>query len=96
MSGITIDPIIIQIGGPALLAGLLLGAIVVWLLQRHRQEYVVGRTPAPAPHEPPMDLARRLFSGLRVPAFGGHFNGGRLFRFPCFFFRLHLVRSRYR
>jgi len=37
MSPITINPLYLEIGGPALLAGLLLGALVVWLIARRRQ-----------------------------------------------------------
>jgi len=38
MNTIQIDPLWIQIGGPALLAGLVLGALIVWLVQRSRQK----------------------------------------------------------
>ena len=37
MSPITINPLYLEIGGPALLAGLLLGALVAWLIARRRQ-----------------------------------------------------------
>ena len=36
MNEITIDPLYIQIGAPALLAGLLLGALLAWLVSRRR------------------------------------------------------------
>ena len=36
MTEISIDPLYIEIGGPALLAGLLIGALIVWLLTRRR------------------------------------------------------------
>lgn len=38
MNTIQIDPLWIQIGGPALLAGLVLGALIVWLVHRSRQK----------------------------------------------------------
>lgn len=37
MTPITINPLFIAIGAPALLAGLLLGALLVWLIARHKQ-----------------------------------------------------------
>ena len=37
MNTIQIDPLWVQIGGPALLAGLTLGALVMWLVQRSRK-----------------------------------------------------------
>jgi DNA recombination protein RmuC len=37
MHTITIDPVYIEIGGPALLIGLMLGGLIAWLVQRHRQ-----------------------------------------------------------
>ncbi len=37
MSPITINPLYLEIGGPALLVGLLLGALVAWLIARRRQ-----------------------------------------------------------
>ncbi|RLA30643.1 MAG: hypothetical protein DRR15_14460, partial [Gammaproteobacteria bacterium] len=44
MQTIEINPLWIEIGGPALLAGLLLGALISWLVsrskQRHLQEYI--------------------------------------------------------
>ena len=44
MQTIEINPLWIEIGGPALLAGLLLGAVISWLIsrskQRHLQEYI--------------------------------------------------------
>jgi len=44
MQTIEINPLWIEIGGPALLAGLVLGALISWLLsrskQRHLQEYI--------------------------------------------------------
>jgi len=36
MTEITIHPLLIQFGGPALLAGILLGALVAWLIARRR------------------------------------------------------------
>jgi len=36
MTGFTIDPLYLQIGAPALLAGLLLGALIVWLIDKRR------------------------------------------------------------
>ena len=36
MTEISIDPLYIEIGGPALLAGILIGALIVWLLARRR------------------------------------------------------------
>jgi len=36
MSPITINPLYLEIGGPALLAGLLLGALLAWLIARRR------------------------------------------------------------
>ncbi len=41
MSPITINPLYLEIGGPALLAGLLLGALVAWLIARRRQHDLV-------------------------------------------------------
>ena len=35
MYAISIDPVYVEIGGPALLAGLLLGILITWLVQRH-------------------------------------------------------------
>ena len=44
MQTIEINPLWIEIGGPALLAGLALGALISWLLsrskQQHLQEYI--------------------------------------------------------
>lgn len=37
MNEITINPLYIEIGGPALLAGLLLGALVMWIIATHRR-----------------------------------------------------------
>jgi DNA recombination protein RmuC len=37
MPPITINPLHLQIGAPALLAGLMLGALIVWLITRNRQ-----------------------------------------------------------
>jgi len=37
MNEITINPLYIEIGGPALLAGLLLGALVMWIVAAHRR-----------------------------------------------------------
>ena len=37
MSPITINPLYLEFGGPALLAGLLLGALVAWLIARRKQ-----------------------------------------------------------
>ena len=37
MNPVTINPLYLEIGGPALLAGLLLGALVAWLIARRRQ-----------------------------------------------------------
>ena len=37
MYSIAIDPVYLEIGGPALLIGLLLGALVTWLVQRRRR-----------------------------------------------------------
>ena len=34
MNTIQIDPVWIQVGGPALLAGVLLGALIAWLILR--------------------------------------------------------------
>jgi DNA recombination protein RmuC len=36
MTEITIDPLYIEIGGPALLAGILIGALIAWLFARRR------------------------------------------------------------
>ena len=36
MTEISINPLLIQFGGPALLAGLLLGALIAWLIARRR------------------------------------------------------------
>ena len=38
MPAITIDPVYLQIGGPALLAGLILGGLIVWLVQRQQKK----------------------------------------------------------
>jgi DNA recombination protein RmuC len=38
MPAITIDPVYIEIGGPALLIGLMLGGLIAWFVQRHRQK----------------------------------------------------------
>jgi DNA recombination protein RmuC len=35
---ISIDPLYIEIGGPALLAGIVLGALIMWLVSRHRKK----------------------------------------------------------
>jgi DNA recombination protein RmuC len=37
MTGITINPLYIEIGGPAILAGILIGALIAWALARRRR-----------------------------------------------------------
>ena len=38
-----LDPVLLQIGGPALAVGILLGALVTWLLLRRRQRGLQAR-----------------------------------------------------
>ena len=38
MNEISIDPLYLEIGGPALLAGVVLGALIMWLVTRHRKK----------------------------------------------------------
>ena len=40
MPAITIDPVYLEIGGPALLLGLLLGGLIAWLLQRRKRRHL--------------------------------------------------------
>ncbi|MBT8078888.1 MAG: DNA recombination protein RmuC [Gammaproteobacteria bacterium] len=41
MYSISIDPVYLEVGGPALLAGLLLGALVMWFIARRRRHSLV-------------------------------------------------------
>jgi DNA recombination protein RmuC len=42
MAPITINPLLIEIGGPALALGLLLGALIVWLTERRRRAGILA------------------------------------------------------
>ncbi len=63
MTRITLNPLYIDIGAPALALGILLGALAVWLLHRSRQrafEQEIARLEAQVKHQDALQQEREI------------------------------------